>query len=488
MYGGLFDRLLGTYVAGARPGPGEVHEIPVHPGQLGVVLHPGGRMRVMAFGGPGSGKTRAIAIWIILQALTYPGKHFGNVGATGDRVMRLWEAHAEIVPPDWVDTASENDGEIVWANKSQHDFMAAKEPSAAIGTPIQGVSWWRAVIDETQNVSERAQRDIDERGRNAGAAYMVLESATNVDYIPSFIRRREEYKHSPRKEVIRLNPLENPWVELDYWERFRGEYTERDFRQRIMSEDVPPEHLVYSAFAYGENLRRRPDEDDPLYEDVTATLLDERWDLPRPFLVGQDFGVLTNASEVLRAFRYKPTREIHWWVVDELTSSSYVGTEGHGRLLVKHLEGAEKFVASADPHINTKDTDKSDFHMFERQGIEVRKAGPPPIRVKHRVSMLNALFCDARGVRRLFVDVTQDNKPKAPRLVESLLGMELDDLGRSEAHRKDKNDPTHWPAALAYGLYPWEKLRGVLTVVTGDDEPEETPLQARARRYRERRT
>ncbi len=481
-YGGLFDRRRGQYIPGATPAPGEVHEIPVHPGQLPVVLHPGGKMRVMVFGGPGSGKTRAVAIWLVLQALQFPGSSpkklrvFGHVGATAERKLRMWEAHHEIVPASWIDYASENDGEVLWASHVMHDFRAAKEPSAAIGTPIQGVSWWKAGVDETQNVGDRAQRDIDERGRNAGVGYQVMETATNVDYLPAFIARRESYKHSPRKEVIRLNPMDNPWVELAYWERFRSEYSEREFRQRILSEDVPPERLVYAAFSYSENVRHRPAEDDKNYKDITSDLLEDKWDLPRPFLVGQDFGVLTNASEILKAYKHLPTGETHWWVVDELTSGSYIGTEGHARMLVKHLEGAEKFVVSADPHVNTKDTDRSDFHMFERHAIEVKRAGPPPIRVKHRVSMLNALFCDANGRRRLFVDATEDGRPRAPRLVESLLSMELDDLGRAESVRKDKKDPTHWPAALAYGVFPWEKLRGFLSVVSGEDEPEPPPL------------
>jgi hypothetical protein len=464
LYGGLYDRLLGAYVAGAKPARGEVTEIPVHPGQLQVVLHPGNKRRVMAFGGPGSGKTRAITIWIVLQALTYPGKIFGNVGATADRKLRLWEAHGEIVPATWVERASENDGEIRWCNRSVHDFRAAKEPSAAVGTPIQGVSWWRAVIDETQNVSERAQHDINERGRNAGTEYMVLESATNVDYLPAFTRRRKEYETSPLKQVLRLDPLENPWVELAYWEQFKlengGDLSDREFRKRILSEDVPLDRLVYAPFKYAAHLARMPrlreGAQDLHWEDITASTF-RQWDDRRPRRIGAglDFGRITTVSEFYKVWRARQSSLVVYWFFDEVTSGSYIGTEGHVRDVARRYD-PEETIYFGDPHTNTPDTDRSDYTIARNAGLFIHKAGAPPIRPKHRIAMWNVLLEQGR----ILFDVDVHEKPRCERLIESMLSMEHDDHGNPEAVRKDKFDPTHWPAAAQYGLFPLERARG----------------------------
>lgn len=486
LYGGVYDRLLKRYVRDAKPGPGEVHEIPVHPGQLPLVLHPGGKLRVMAFGGPGSGKTRAAVIWLVLAALTFPGKAFGNVGATGERTLRMVEAHHEVVPSAWVDEESEHQGKRkhLWANGSRHDFRAAKEPSHAIGTPIQGVSWWRAVIDETQNVSDRAQRDVDERGRSAGGAYMIIETATNVDDLPGFAVKREEYKHAKNKQILRLNPMDNPWVELEYWDLIRENYTERQWRQRILSEDLEAESRTYYAFNFGVHVRPRPRQGDPEYVEITRQKTAERGAEAREAIAGVDFGVLVNAAEMVRAYRHLPTRQVHWWVTGEITGSLTLGTGGFARQVVKAVGGdPEDVVVYADPHVNTRDTDKSDIAQFRQRGIETHPAGAPPIRVKHRVEMLNVLF--DRCV--LFIDTVDGSSAAcAPRLVQSLLTMQVDEQGNLEPIRKNgEKDPSHWPAALAYGLYPWNRIRGLYVV--DDEDEEEDPVLRKAREIAKRR-
>lgn len=466
IYGGLYDSLLRKYVPNAKPGPGEVHEIPVHPGQLPLVLHPGGKLRVMAFGGPGSGKTRAVVIWLVLQALCSPNRAYGNVGATGERKLRLWEAHHEVVPKTWVTYESEHDGEIQWANGVRHDFRAGKEPSAAIGTPIQGVTWWRAVIDETQNVSNRAQRDVDERGRSAGRHYMVMETATNVDDLPHFTVRREEYKKSKNKEILRLDPMENPWVDLGYWELIREGYTDREWAQRILSLDLEADSRVYYAFSFDVHVRPRPTRRDREYVEVTAEVTAARTEA-KPCIGGVDFGRLVNAAELVRAYRHIPTGQIHWWVTGEITGGFKTGTEGFAAQLRRHVGDIDRVVAYVDPHTNTKDQDRSDIAIFRAAGIETHPAGAPPIRVKHRVAMLNLLFDKCL----LFIDTVGGTAAAvAPRLVQSLLTMQIDEEGNPEGMRKDVKDPSHWPAALAYGLYPWNRMRG-LAVVTEDEDP-----------------
>jgi hypothetical protein len=71
--------------------------------------------------------------------------------------------------------------------------------------------------------------------------------------------------------------------------------------------------------------------------------------------------------------------------------------------------------------------------------------------------MLNRLFRDASGRTRLYVDCDDRRSPAAPKLVEALETSERNDAGVAEWERKDARDKSHWPAALAHALWPWEK-------------------------------
>jgi hypothetical protein len=62
--------------------------------------------------------------------------------------------------------------------------------------------------------------------------------------------------------------------------------------------------------------------------------------------------------------------------------------------------------------------------------------------------------------------------------------MAYDDFGNAESVRKDYSDPTHWPAALGYGLFRFERLRG-LSTFEAITEPD--PLLRRAQEIANRR-
>lgn len=490
LYGGCYDRLTRRYLPGMLPGPGEaVHEVSCHKGQLSILLFEERAMRVLALGGPGSGKTRVLVMKLGLKGLDRPNSTWLFVGATADRKQILWDDFQDVwKPTGWVDEINETKGWIVLANGARFLFKAAKEPSKAMGTPLQGISADGAGIDETQNVHDRAQRDVDERGRRAGTRYTVFETATIVDGLGHFARRRKEYESNPHKRIIRLNPLDNPFVEPGYWERFRESYNERDWRQRIMSEDMPPEKLVAHAFSYEHNIRPRPRPGNDEFVDVTAEL-NRRYGTtksdgsPARFRAGQDFGVLTNATIMLQAWRHKVTGKVSWWAIDEISSRSHTSSEAHGRKLAKGYS-VDEVVVIADPHFNTTDTDKSDYEQFRRLGFNIHRASAKNIMVKHRWSMMNTLLCDSLGNRRFFIDCDEHRKPKCPQLVESFLTMETDEHGNLENVRKDYSDPTHWPAAAQFGMYPDEKFIATGINLVGPGGNMKDPLLVEAEKYR----
>src|SRR5690606_25125431 len=76
-----------------------------------------------------------------------------------------------------------------------------------------------------------------------------------------------------------------------------------------------------------------------------------------------------------------------------------------------------------------------------------------------RIEMVCRLLCNAAGERRLFVACDERRQPAAPRLVAALELSERDEAGKAETQRKNKQDLSHWPAALGYALWPYERLR-----------------------------
>jgi hypothetical protein len=484
IYGGLYDPILAGYVEGAVPKPGQVVEISCHPGQIEFLTYDKKKLRVLLLGGPGSGKSEAAVRKHLMRRLDRCHSTGGMVGATAPRVKLLWDMLLAVIEPlGWLASKQEADGVIGLVNGSRSVFKTGQAPSKRVGTSIQGQTWDDADVDETQNVPDRAQNDIDERGRTAGEDYSVSETATLVDELPSFIIKLKEYEDHPDREILTIDPLENSFIEEFHWERLKRKYTARQWRRRILSDyKIPSDKKVYANFSYTENIRPRPHPDEVDYTEITREKA-RRFDRECPFIIGHDFGVRTSASEVLKAYRHNPTGQTHWWVVGELTTGEYLGTEGHARRLVKAYS-VDDFVVSADPHINTKDTDKSDYNIFRRYEIDVHRAFAGRIAVRHRIGMLNALFGDADSPRRLFVDCDERHRPVSPRLVESLETMEYDEHGNPEAVRKDASDPTHWPAALGYGLFPWEKI---MAPVAGPDDHNEDPILSKHARLMARK-
>lgn len=491
LYGGTWDRRTRSYVGGEPEREEDVSELLCHPGQLEALQFATPQvMRLMLLGGPGSGKTRCLSLLQARWCAEKPSTTGGVVAATRDRVEVIWRDILATIPRHWIDDIREHAGEIILVNGRKLEFVAAKEPSKLVGSPIQGRSWRDCQVDETQNLHDRAQMDIDERGRRVGADYLVAETATRVAHLGHFEDRLDRYKQSKYHAIIRLNPLENTFVTAAYWERFRSSYSEQDWRRRIMSEDVAPEWLTYSAWSRRENVRPAPRTAE---HDVTRELTREKfghlqkgtatgWD----WVVGTDWGTLCTASVWLKAFRNPKTGEVDWFAMRETISGFGSTAADHVRELAR-VRSLHEFIMLADPSINTKDADKSDYNLAAREGATVRPAYHKSIEVKHRVSMLNALLCDAHGKRRLFLDCDEHGHPRCNLLARSFLQVVVAPDGKLEGNKKDYQDPSHLPAALSFGVFPWERIRGLTTfeAVTGADED---PMQLQFRKYADRRS
>lgn len=464
VYGGRYDRLNRCYV-----GPAErLVEIQCHEGQVPVLtFEDDSVMRVLALGSPGAGKTFAAVRKALLLALARPNSIGGLVAPTGDRREIVWRDFLEACPPDWIEHVAQSKKEIRLKNGTVIQVLAAKRSAAQYGSPLSGRSWDWCVVDESSFVDDDAHQEIATRGRRAGRAYKIYETATNAQ-VAAFRMRLEQFKTNPLYRRINFSGWTNPWVDPGYWQRMRADMSERDFREKILAEDVPPELLVYSRFSFEKTICPRGVAPAWLSDierrkwgrlrDVTEQITSEAFGQPFKQIIAQDFGVLVNAAVVLKAYQTAHGERI-WWAIDEITSGG--ATDLHARKLAQYYDQTESIVI-ADPHFNTKQgTDKSDYNIFSSEGWIIKPATAGQISRKHRISMLQALLEDADGNRRFFIDQAGAGKPRCKRLVQSFMVSAYNDAGEPEREKKTGiSDPSHWPSAVGFGLYRWERMRG----------------------------
>ncbi len=468
VYGGRYDRLLRTYVPADEEtgGPLNVAEVACHEGQLPLLLHSNNaHLHVVALGAPGAGKTFAAVRRALRNALDRPNSIGGMVGPTNDRRWILWRDFLELADPlGYVKEVRQTKKEIILWNGTVIQVLAAGKPSRTKGNPIQGRSWDWCVVDEAQNVDDEAMAEIATRGRRAGSEYRMYETCTNSAQ-PEFRMRLERYKDDPQATIVKFKGPQNPFVDPKWWERMRGDLSERDYRQLIDVEELAPESLVYNQFSYKDNLRPVPGPHDPDWVDVTKVVTLEAYQEPYSWIVGQDFGVLCNASVLLKAFKprtpfgFDKEAPITWWAVDEITSWEQTAAV-HAVMLLDRYPNVDDLVVVADPHFNTKEADRSDYHQFREAKLKIVPSAHGKIPVKHRVTMVNSLMKDAQGKRHLFIACDSSRRTNCNKLAAALMGLQYDHTGRPQPPRKDRKDQTHWPDALGYGLFPFEKLRG----------------------------
>jgi hypothetical protein len=440
----------------------------------------------LVVGSEGAGKTTCGVLWTYLRWMENLGE-FREGGITAPTETRLGLVLRELFlsfPQQWYRFQSSTNI-VTLCDGTRLRAVSTYQQSESQGSRIQGFNWSWCFRDEAQD-QVRVHADIEARGRSAKAGrFKQLGTATAKDDSEWRTLRDQlvESGHWVRRTL--LGPR-SPFVDPSHWERTKLTMSAREYKRRVLAQDVPPETAVYPEWNRETGLITPQDLG---WTDVTRHEL--RGAGPNhTMLVGHDPGLTVDVSLFMRAYvtsrneqNYHAGRVRPFWVVLGELNTERSTTEAHITKLLESVRErwqlnlldrrgrvtseVNQILVHADPAGNTDTrTDKSVYTQFANAQIRCRPAawnsdhtGHGRVPREAGVELVNTLLCNAAGERRLFVARNADGSPAAPMLVKALEQSERDEAGRAENSRKGKGDVTHWPAALRYALWAIERPR-----------------------------
>lgn len=419
-------------------------------------------------GAMGAGKTEVLARAVILMAMRF-GRNsaIGVVAPTQKRMQIIWQKVVSLLLTEWVINTRVSDGEIELINGCRLQFVSAKIYSQSIGSPIQGYSWAGAGIDEMQDLEDTALADVFLRGRESrDGTYPVISTCTIKDS-PNWRNRRAKFESEKTTTLYRMEATANPFVPPEYWESLREVLTPRQYQMRVEAIDARPEDATYPPFLRSLHVRALPTNARNITDKVAGCSM----------IIGHDPGTINDVSILLRAYEVKGEPSPLWWVLGELTTENET-TEWHAVKLLETLRenwgvqfpdlSEPQAIVIADPYGDTEvKPHVTVYKEFIRAGFKIRPAQysdktpgkPGSIPKEARIGMVNKLLRNAAGHTRLYFLPDANGVPLAKKLVGALETSERDAAGKAETAKKTRSDLSHWPAALGYGLYPFEKTR-----------------------------
>lgn len=432
----------------------------------------------LIYGSEGAGKTRLLAMWHALMWLSHFGerREGGQTAPTEKRLEFVREEMLQLFPANWFRYRSA-DKQFLMCDGTRIQLVSTYRQSKAQGSPVQGYNWSWCGRDEAQD-SIDVHEDIQSRGRSArNGLYWQMATATAKD--DSEWRDLRDVLLASGKWLKRnLSIFRSPFVSANFLADTKASTSAREFLRRfgdpITGEvgDLPPELAVYYGYLRKRNLTPLP----RIATNVTAAIVAGYQSYCRPgsrfsLVACHDPGSIYNTTEIMRLVMFGdvPT----WVVVGELQTSQTTAHE-HARelkaLLIRdfHVEGPgqSKVVIFCDPHGKGEaQTDYQSVYMaFQAEGLDVFSPAPMTGRIKRsaRIEMVNRLLAgtaDTVGVPRLVIAQDEQGRSVAPKLIEAFeeLKKRPGDNDPEGSQRKDAADKTHAPAALSYGLWPFEQ-------------------------------
>jgi len=458
--------------------------------QEAALYHRGAELAQLIYGSEGAGKTRLLCMWHYLRWIEnigeFPPREGGQTAPTLGRLGLVKVEMLDAFSPSWGRYVARDEFEgFEMCDGTRIRFRYSHAQSKAKGAPIQGYNWSWCGRDEMQDQVE-AHADIQARGRSAkNARYLQLGTATAKDD-PQWRTLRDKLEASGMWLRRTLLGPRSPFVHPDHWEAMKATMPLREYKRRVLALDLPPETATYPEWSRETGLITVQDLG---WTDVTRNEL--RGAGPNyTLLVGHDPGLTIDVSLFLRAYvnarderRYHAGAVKPFWVVLGELNTERSTTEVHIAKLLelvrdrwqlnlldrrgKVTSEVNQMLVHADPAGNSDArTDKSVYTQFANAQIRCRPAawnqnhdGHGRVPREAAVELINTLFCNAAGERRLFVARNPDGSPAAPKLVAALESSERDHNGKAENALKGKGDVSHWPASLRYALWAIERPR-----------------------------
>lgn len=467
--GGVIDRKRGEMVGPSRkPVTWYCSE-----DQFAIIIHADDEpLGSLVVGSEGAGKTTAQAMWHYCRWLENLGerREGGQTAPTRERVSAVRDAMFSLYPSTWYRHFKSKDI-IQFVEKTRIRLRSTKAQSKATGSPIQSFNWSWAGRDEGQD-QVSAHSDIQARLRSAkgGECKQCITASSKDDGVwrafRAMLEKSGEWIRRP------LFGLRSPFVFPAYWKMLEKTTSDREYRRRVLCEDLPPELAVFYAYEAKRNLVALP----RLAPDVTVAVLaaygyesyvsrGSRFAL----VGGHDPGVIYNTTTFARLMMFGATPT--WVVVGEFVSKQTTQRE-HARLMKKYVQetfgfergpDTSKVAFFIDPHGRGEtDTDyQTVYGAFQKEGLDVFNPAPMTKRIQRRarIEMTNRLMASYDQTCRLVIAVNDNQQPVAPTLVTSFESLEKkpgDDDPEGE-QRKDESDKTHSPASLGYLLWPFEQ-------------------------------
>jgi hypothetical protein len=443
--------------------------------QAPLILHPNtAPLGELVIGAEGGGKTTTLVMWHHKRWVENLGQYreggqtapvLKRLGLVKDEFIKLWR-------PSWGRYVARDDFEgFELCDGTRIRFQHTHQQSAAAGSPIQGFNWSWAGRDEFQDQVD-VHLDIESRLRAAKVPKQLATATAKDD--PDYRTLRDSLITGGHWALSKLLVGDSPFVAENFLEIKRASgVTDREFRRRWLAEDLPPESRVYFNWDRAKNLRPVPRVG---ARKITSLVLSRKTgDRRHSLLIGHDPGTAKAASIFLDAYDIRG--EVCWWVRGELFTL-HKSTEQHATealAITRQRFGCNIRPDAEQAHVRAQPVgqaaDKPDldvYRIWTRVGFHIKAAqykkdgtGTGVISIDSRIEMVNRLLGDAINPARLFVDVTEDGKPVAQKLVSAFETMERDHKGRAEQEAKDEKDPTDAPCALGYALHPFEKEAAV---------------------------
>jgi hypothetical protein len=394
--------------------------------------------------GRGSGKTE-IAKRYLVRALSQVKDHrwrrhtrYFYAAPTQSQAMDIaWEHFQQLIPPQWI----EPDGvRITPKPRIRCRFRTHRADLYVVGLDqpqrIEGPQWDGAVVDECSDTKPSAfklnimpalyrrsgwlmRTGVPKRKGVGAAAYRkFFEDARDgkIDNAAAFTW--------PSSDIVPEDVLKDARQQLD----------PRDYNEQFNASWETAGGAVFYAFDRRLNVRVC------------------KYDRTQPLMVGSDFnvnpmawvifqvrkgGIMEVIDEIfIRDTNTQATLDLLWSKWEHHRSGFHFYGDPAGRQRQTSASASDYIQIMNDPRF-----------MKAGRSVHYRKAAPP---VEDRFAACNALFCNAAGDRRFFVD------PSCEHLIRDL---EM----RTRESKKEDADMTHSTDALGYAihfLFPIRLFRG----------------------------